>query len=48
MIFVPDQIKKVIQQIKQIKRKDQQFQLLSEMNPFMVNQYCVKLKLWIS
>lgn len=38
MVFIPDQVNKVIEQVQQVKRENQQFQLLPQMYAFMVDQ----------
>lgn len=38
MVFKTDQVNEIIQRIQQIKRKDEQLQLLAEVYAFMVDQ----------
>jgi hypothetical protein len=44
MIEIDDQINKIIQEIKNVKRENQQFYLLSEVNFLMIHKNRIILK----
>jgi hypothetical protein len=44
VIFVLEPIQQVMEQVQEVKRQDQQFQLLPEMNFFMINDQGVEFK----